>query len=185
MNAKIPPTDNLAYHAARLLILIGHCGKPQSRSDRLPAIEGRTLLAKLDFFMRYPSYLKRAAAELSKPCTDADLGLLNPEDLDTIEARMIRYLYGPWDSIYYVTLAYLVGKRLIEPTMAGRIDTFRLTERGRNVLYSIENDASFSDLVRRADTIYHLFNAYTGSRLKQFIYDKFPEVVQRGLGERI
>jgi hypothetical protein len=48
---RIASTENLAYHAARLLILIGHSGKPQGRSDLLPAIKGRTLLAKLDFFM--------------------------------------------------------------------------------------------------------------------------------------
>jgi hypothetical protein len=54
-------TENLAYHAGRLLLLISLCGKPRNmKSEILPGIEGRTLLAKLDFFLRYPSYLRRA-----------------------------------------------------------------------------------------------------------------------------
>lgn len=178
-------TENLAYHAARLLILIGHCGKPQTKSVKLPAIQGRTLLAKLDFFMRYPSYLKYAALKLGVPCTDYDLGFLHPDEIDTIESRMVRYLYGPWDSLYYTVLAYLIGKKLIEPPVASKVDVFRLTPQGQNVLKSLENDPAFSDLIRRADTIYRLFNAYTGSRLKEFIYQHFPEVVNRGLGEKI
>lgn len=185
MNRFKSSSENLAYHVARLLILIGYCGKPQSDPEKLPAITGRTLLAKLDFFMRYPSYLRRASIELGKPCTESDLGISKPEDLKTVESRMVRYLYGPWDSIYYVVLAYMVGKGLIEPPLASKIDIFRLTDRGMSVLRNIDADPVFSDLVRRAIAIYKLFNTFTGSRLKDFIYQKFPEVVNHKLGEKI
>lgn len=185
MNRLIPSTENLAYHVARLLILIGHCGKPQSKPGKLPAITGRTLLAKLDFFMRYPNYLKRASIELGIPCTENDLGVSKPEDLKTVESRMVRYLYGPWDSTYYVALAYMIGKGLIEPPLASKVDVFRLAPKGISVLRNLETDPAFSDLIRRADTIYKLFNTYNGSRLKLFIYQKFPEVVNRKLGEKI
>jgi hypothetical protein len=182
---RIPATENLAYHAARLLILIGYCGKPQTNPQKLPAIQGRTLLAKLDFFMRYPTYLKRAAIEFDIACTDEDLGLTHPDEIDTIESRMVRYLYGPWDSLYYVTLAYLIGKGLIEPPVASKVDIFKLTPYGQDVLNSFEEDPAFVDLIRRAKTIYRLFKNYSGSRLKQYIYHHFPEVVDRGLGEQI
>lgn len=185
MSRFIPSTENLAYHVARLLILIGHCGKPQSGTGKLPAITGRTLLAKLDFFMRYPNYLKLASIELGESCTENDLGISKSEDLNTVESRMVRYLYGPWDSMYYVGLAYMIGKGLIEPPIASKVDVFRLTPKGKTVLRNLEADPAFSDLVRRANTIYRFFNAYTGSRLKLFIYQKFPEVVNRKLGESI
>ncbi len=42
----IEENQDIQYHAARLLILIGICGAPISA----PKIKGRTLLAKLDFF---------------------------------------------------------------------------------------------------------------------------------------
>jgi len=53
------------------------------------------------------------------------------------------------------------------------------------VLRGLEANLAFSDLIRRADTVYKLFNAYNGSRLKLFIYDSFPEVVNRQIGEKI
>ncbi len=178
-----PPTENLAYHVGRLIILIGHCGKPQANPNKPPTITGRTLLAKLDFFMRYPNYLQRAAIKLDIACTVEDLGISKPDDVNTIESRMVRYLYGPWDSVYYVALAYMVGKGLIEPPRASKVDLFRLTPKGTTILGMFEADPDFSDLIRRANTIYKLFNAYNGSRLKLFIYDSFPEVVNRQLGE--
>lgn len=185
MANRPPSNENLAYHVARLLILIGQCGKPQDRSGKLPAIQGRTLLAKLDFFMRYPSYLKRAAQIKDITCSDSDLGIEYPDEINTVESHMIRYLYGPWDSIYYTAIAYMVGKQLIEPPTAEKVETFKLSPKGREILSQIESDPAFSDLTRRAKTIYHLFNSYGGTRLKSFIYDNFPEVVNRGIGEEI
>ena len=185
MTRFLPPTENLAYHVSRLLILVGYCGKPRVSKEKLPAIVGRTLLAKLDFFMRYPNYLKLASIKLNVPCTDDELGIDRPDDINTIESRMVRYLYGPWDSLYYVALAYMIGKGLIEAPVAGKVDTFRLTNKGYAVLSKLENDPAFSDLIKRANTIYKLFNAYNGSRLKLFIYDSFPEIVNRQIGEKI
>jgi len=184
-NKNLPPTENFPYHVARLLILIGYCGKPRSSPEKLPAINGRTLLAKLDFFMRYPNYLREASVKLNMPCTDDDLGLSRPDDLNTVESRMVRYLYGPWDSLYYTVLAYMIGKGLIEPPLASKVDVFRLTPNGKEILNNLAEDSAFSDLIQRAKTIYKMFNSYNGSRLKLFIYDSFPEVVNRQLGEKI
>ena len=36
------------------------------------------------------------------------------KEMETVESRMVRYRYGPWDHVYYPALAYLLGKRLIE-----------------------------------------------------------------------
>ena len=182
---KIPASENIAYHATRLLILIGHCGKPRTKPSILPSIGGRTLLAKLDFFMRYPFYLKSASIKLGKTVTDDELGLSRSEDINTVESRMVRYLYGPWDSLYYVVIAYLIGKGLIQLEIRKNVDYFQLTSLGKDILNKIENDESFSDLITRADTVYHLFNSFNGSRLKSFIYEKFPEVVEHKIGEKI
>jgi hypothetical protein len=185
MNSRPAKNENLAYHVARLLILIGYCGKPQTRSEKLPGVQGRTLLAKLDFFMRYPSYLKLAAQKMGVSCENDDLGVRHPEDINTVESHMVRYLYGPWDSLYYVAIAYMVGKGLIEPPRAEKVEQFRITPFGKHTLELLEKDPSFADLIQRANTIYRLFNAYSGSRLKDFIYRNFPEVVNRGIGEQI
>ena len=48
--------QQINYHATRILLLIAFAGSPKNT----PMIKGRTLLAKFDFFLRYPAYLGRA-----------------------------------------------------------------------------------------------------------------------------
>lgn len=183
--------ENTAYHAARLLLLVRLCGVPQgSGAKELPGIEGRTLLAKLDFFLRYPAYLKRAASILNvrlknREFTDKDFGLEQPTDINAVESHMVRYLYGPWDFKYYLVLAYLIGKGLIRVEMKGHTEIFRLTTKGQQVAQKLAEDPSYIDIVSRAQTAYHLFNKFNGNRLKTFIYNNFPEVVNRRLRELI
>jgi hypothetical protein len=179
-------SENLAYHAARLLLLVRFCGKPRrSRSSTLPGIEGRTLLAKLDFFLRYPAYLKKSAEILKKDLSVEDFGLILDDEIRSVESRMVRYLYGPWDHIYYPALAYLIGKELIVINMKRGTEIFRLTSKGLDVANKLAQEPAYADLAQRADTIYRLFNKYKGSGLKNFIYTYFPEVVNRKLGAMI
>ena len=184
MNYK-PPDESIAYHVARLMLLISKCGTPQGgHATKLPGIEGRTLLAKLDFFLRYPAYLRQAGTILGRRISDADLGLTTDED-GSVESRMIRYLYGPWDHIYYPALGYLVGKELV--IIEGKYGTeiFRLTLKGQDTSDKLAHHPAYADLARRAETANQLFSRYTGTRLKSFIYNNFPEVVSRDLGETI
>lgn len=169
-------SENLAYHAARLLLLVRFCGKPRrSRSATLPGIEGRTLLAKLDFFLRYPAYLKKAAEILKRDLSAEDFGLVPDDETRSVESRMVRYLYGPWDYVYYPALAYLIGKELVVIEMKRGTEIFRLTSKGWDVATKLAQEPAYADLVRRANTTYHLFNKYKGSGLKNFIYAYFPE----------
>ncbi len=177
-------SESIAYHAARLLILIRSCGKPRGSASVLPGIVGRTLLAKLDFFLRYPGYLKRARAILRKGELK-NAGLLSPPEGASIESRMIRYFYGPWDHIYYPTLAYLIGKSLLRVDSKRQIEVFRLTSRGFGVAEQLSATAEYLDLAERAEIVNALFHAYTGNGIKTFIYQHFPEVVGRKLGQMI
>ncbi len=182
----ISADETVAYHAARLLLIVALCGTPQGkRATQLPGIKGRTLLAKLDFFLRYPAYLARAAEIEHRRVETRDLGLSSPDEAMTVESRMVRYRYGPWDHVYYTALAYLIGKELIRVELTAGTETFRLTDRGREVATIFAEDPSYSDLAERARTIYRLFNRFSGTRLKDFIYRHFPEVVGKKLGATI
>jgi hypothetical protein len=184
-------SDNLAYHAARILLVIARCGTPRSsRASSLPGIQGRTLLAKLDFFIRYPAYLRRAIEIQTRDGVlsgdvsslyDA-VGIIPGNEERSVEAQMVRYRYGPWDHIYYETLAYLIGKELIEVKMKGSTEIFRVTPLGQEIATALANEPAYEDLGRRADVVYRLFNKYSGNSLRLFIYNHFPEVVNRELG---
>jgi hypothetical protein len=176
-----PNSENIAYHAARLLILIRFCGKPRSDPALYPGVEGRTLLAKLDFFLRYPVYLKRAALILN----NEDVNSISSDEINTVESRMIRYLYGPWDRVYYEVLAYLIGKGLIVVNKKGNTEIFQLSVIGMKKSEEIALESSYADLVSRAGFVNRLFSKYSGNRLKEFIYQYFPDVVNKDIGEVI
>src|SRR5687767_8626239 len=89
--AGVPLTaeDFIEFHASRLILLISLLGDNGS-------ITGLTKLAKLDFFVRYPDFFRRASEELSHKRK----GLQT-----TVESAMIRHHYGPWDKRYYHVLS--------------------------------------------------------------------------------
>jgi hypothetical protein len=180
-----PTSEHLAYHAARILMLIRQTGKPQGSRDRLPGIRGRTLLAKLDFFVRYPTYLLNAGAILNIALTPQALGLETTEEAEQVEARMVRYMYGPWDHTYYLALAYLIGKQLISVEVESRTEVFRLTPLGLSTATNLLAAEDNLDIAKRTKAAYTLFNRFNGSSLKAFIYEHFPEVVGRKMGARI
>lgn len=182
--SRVSPNESLAYHAARLLILIERCGKPQNSLVN-PGIEGRTLLAKLDFFLRYPNYLKIAAEILGKENIYQKALKVEDQTSQTVESKMVRYKYGPWDFTYYPVIAYLVGKKLIDIDMKSNTEIFRITGIGEEIVRQLLESGEYDDLVNRANAVYKLFNSYKGNRLKDFIYDNFPDVVQRKVGEMI
>ena len=114
-------------HLARILVLL----KAFARTN-LPAIEGITKLAKLDFLLRYPSCLEKAL--LARGLSAKNIPV---DDFDrlTIEARMIRYRYGPWDHRYRRFLNTVAEEdqalvnRLTEAIDAKREATLDITER--------------------------------------------------------
>src|SRR6266545_1266556 len=108
---------------ARLLLLID--AFPTRRST----LQGRTKLAKLDFLLRYPAFLYRA---LRLRNIDSDLSQQSPGE-QTIEQRMVRFRYGPWDPAYYALLGSLLGRGLIEAIPQARFIGFRTTGAGQTL----------------------------------------------------
>ena len=99
--ARTELDDNL--HMARLLMLMdAHSG-----SSNKP-VDGVMKLAKLDFLLRYPNCLERALTAKSKPVGPAKI-----QDFErtTIESKMVRFRYGPWDHRYREFLNILIANR--------------------------------------------------------------------------
>jgi hypothetical protein len=159
----------------RLLLLIdGFTGRSRG-------LEGRTKLAKLDFFLRYPAFFRRAltirAPEFTWPS--------GAESDASIENRMIRFRYGPWDPAYFAILGRLIGKGLIQTVPAARGGLmFRTTQTGEAVAKSLRAEDAWvatHQLVLLLKSDFDL----NGSSLKDFIYAHFPEVSDATWGERI
>jgi hypothetical protein len=143
-------------------------------------LEGRTKLAKLDFFLRYPAYFQRALAVRAPNAQRPPL----TADIDNIEGRMIRYRYGPWDPAYFTLLGRLIGRRLVEPVPGPRGIGFRTTDRGKALAQTIADTEPWSV---QATTVHLLRRHFdlSGTSLKNFIYQYFPEVTHAEWGERL
>lgn len=149
----------------RLLLLI------DAFSNQTAGLEGRTKLAKLDFFLRYPTFLRRAL-DIRHVTVEQDQLLMSP---NPIEERMVRYRYGPWDPSYFALLGSLLGRGLIHIVPYNRGLGYKTTEKGASLATRMRSDASWEEVSASTSLLRKHLNL-AGSTLKQFIYDHFPEV---------
>jgi hypothetical protein len=162
------PDDSVDFHAARLLVLLMRCGEGNRRQ-----IEGRTKLAKLDFFLRYPAFLERAVNQLH--AVDGQINEWHAQGAE-VEAPMIRYRYGPWDPRYRQFLAFLEARQLIRITVT-RPERVSLTASGRRLAQILVERSSFHPIVERCDVMADSLSKLTGTQLKELVYDLFPTEV--------
>lgn len=165
------------FHLARLLLLLktagGRSGKP---------VKGIMKLAKLDFLLRYPNCLVRT---LHAQARSSDAQAIPEAERNTIEARMIRFRYGPWDKRYRRWIGLLVAKRLAHTYLEGRTVNVRLTTAGQAIADQLSGLDEFQPLVRRTHLVASTVGSFSATKLKDFIYKVFPEIVDMQWGEHI
>jgi len=159
---------------ARILLLIN------AFTTSTNSLEGRTKLAKLDFLLRYPSFMQRALAIR----TSDQVMEVASEEQHNIEGRMIRYRYGPWDPSYYAILGRLIGKGLVETVPNQRGLSYRTTEQGKQIAKALAKEDSWSETNVRVKLLKRNFNL-SGNALKDFIYQHFPEVTGASWGQKL
>jgi|SRR5579871_648458 len=172
----ITADDILEYHATRLLLLIYICGTTD-RTRRTTRIDGLTKFAKLDFFVRYPSFFEKVAESLNITITPA---------LTTTESKMVRHHYGPWDKRYYQLLPYLEARELITVEKNGTQFQFVLTQLGKHIAEQLSMHNEFESLTNHMRSVKDVLGKMSGNALKTLIYQVFDaEVAQKPLGEII
>ena len=164
-------------HEVRLLLLLLAAEKKSERP-----VEGLTKLAKLDFLLRYPTCLERALKAARKAPSKAKV---KPYERENIETSMIRFRYGPWDHRCRRWIALLGARGLAGARVRGRTVCVHLTESGRNLAASLATQEHFLDIAERSRVVASAFGDYPGTRLKNFIYDVFPELINMRWGEEI
>lgn len=164
-------------HAARLLVLIAAFSGPEPGS----AVEGLTKIAKLDFLLRYPVMLERALAAKGRSTRDVQL---EDHERYSVESEMVRYRFGPWDHRYREILNILTAKGLVTVNVEGRKVVVDLTGHGRTLAADLSANPAFLDYARRSMVLKRHFDLQA-TKLMQFIYDTFPEVVSLRSNQRI
>lgn len=166
-------------HLMRLLILL-RCADKRGRTPK--PVEGITKLAKLDFLLRYPVYLERALLSLGKSTSGLKL---QARERTTVETKMIRFRYGPWDGRYRRWLTNLASRGLLTVALQGRKIEIGLTDEGRALADEFSQQALFSDLAERGTIVMKAVGDMSGTRLKDFVYEIVPEITGMKWGQEI
>lgn len=174
--AKAENTDDL--HLARLLVLLQSADKRRGKKT----VEGIMKLAKLDFLLRYPNCLERVLAVTGGDVEAADV---QPYERTTIETKMIRFKYGPWDDRYRRWIGLLVAKGLVTTYVEGKTVHVGLTDKGREIAREISGLEEFHDLNSRSDLVIKAVGRMPATKLKEFIYETFPELLTMKWGDQI
>ena len=169
--------DDLAYHQARVLLLVTAVAAAQGHSGK---VDGLTKLAKLDFLLRYPALAPAVLdsldpADPSLHLTDADEA--NPAN---VEAPMIRYKYGPWDDRYYPVIGALVSRGLLR-YVRGRRGSVALapTAAGRKLARQLADGSTWTEVADRSRVIADATAGLTGNALKDLVYERLAALMDR------
>jgi hypothetical protein len=156
---------------ARLLLLIDAFSR---KSRGLPRhLEGRVKLAKLDFLLRYPRHLQRVL--IAHGARSDEVAVIDPGEAP-LDARMMRYRYGPWDPSYYAVLGSLIGRGLVEVTpLAGSTGFgYRTSASGARLAANLQADESFMHMTDRLRLLRRYLDK-SGTTLKNYLYE-LPEI---------
>ncbi len=166
-----------ALHMARLLLLLRHAAGKGDGS-----VNGIMKLAKLDFLCRYPVYLQRL---LNEHRARPPIVPFQIYEESTVESRMIRFRYGPWDPRYRRWIGLSVSLGLSDAYLTGRTVHVSLTNRGLDTAKEIADSECFTDLDARAALILKVAGSWSGTKLKDAIYRAVPELAGLKWGEEI
>ena len=162
------------FHLARLLLLIKACSGKSNRP-----INGIMKLAKLDFLLRYPNCLVRVLNKLGR---EKLANKINGSERNTIEAKMIRFRFGPWDKRYRRWIGLLVAKGLTDTYLDGRTVKIKLTDEGLKVAEKFAALDEFKEINLRSKYIFTAVGNYSPTKLKEFVYEVFPEITEMKWG---
>lgn len=186
-STKVDRSDNRRrlYRAtpeseARVLLLIDQFSRTARGRERF--LEGRVKLAKLDFLIRYPRHFSRVIEACGATATD--LASLDKTDFP-LDARMMRYRYGPWDPSYYAILGSLIGRGLVVVSpLAGRSGFgYRTSSLGEQVSNELRLDESFEQTVQRL-RLARKYLDKSGTTLKNYLYE-LPEIADANWHEEL
>lgn len=174
--AEAENADDL--HLSRLLVLLRAAGGRKNAKT----VEGITKLVKLDFLLRYPTCLERALRSMQDRPERAQV---KEHERISIESKMIRFRYGPWDGRYRRWIALLVAKGLAETYVKGNTVHVHLTPQGTEVADQLRELPDFHDINERSQVIASVFGKLSAMRIKSFVYETFPELLSMKWGEDI
>lgn len=169
--------DDLAYHQARVLLLVKAVAGEPGHARKL---DGLTKLAKLDFLVRYPALASVVLDDLDENEPKMNLSDDEVSAPTEVEDPMTRYKYGPWDDRYYPVVGALVSRGLLR-YVKGRRGSVALTATpaGKKFADELTEDPLWLEIANRCEAIAEASSGLSGNALKERIYDRLASLLDR------
>jgi len=159
---------DLNTQLARLMILIYHlCGVKNNKK-----IDGVNKLAKLDFLLKSPTYLKKGLGKLN---TKTTVKISSAENW-SIENKMNLYTYVPWDENYRKFLNVIISRGLVSISFEKDDYFIQITTKGIQLTEELNGNRHFKEFVNRSKVISTHFGSYSERFLNNFFAIHFPEI---------
>lgn len=169
--------DDLAYHQARILLLVTAVAAESGHARKL---DGLTKLAKLDFLVRYPALASVVLDALQDGNPKLHLSESEISAPTEVQDPMVRYKFGPWDDRYYPVVGALVSRGLIR-YVKGRQGSVALTTTtsGKKFVDTLKGDTLWRQTADRCEAIAHASVGLSGNALKELIYARLADLMDR------
>lgn len=176
-DARRAVVDDLVYHQARILLLVRAVAADPGHNRKL---DGLTKLAKLDFLVRYPALADIVLDELSSDDERMHVGEHELSAPTVVDDPMTRYKYGPWDDRYYPVVGALVSRGLVR-YVKGRRGSVALTATpaGKKLADDLATDPAWHDVADRCMAVAQASAGMSGNALKELIYDRLADLMDR------
>ena len=129
-------------------------------------------------------YYSSTLLKEGKSLSDFEINFLDHE-VDTIESKMIRFRYGPWDGRYRRWISLLKARGFVNVYTEGRAVVVESTELGEEFISKISESPIYREQYLRATAVIKTFGRFSATKLMIFIYETFPELNNMRWGDEI
>lgn len=169
-------SDDINYLVRMLILIDTFAGKNGNGK-----IEGITKLAILDFLLRYPAALNKTLEEQeiqgNKKVNKKKFQLQSYE-VNSIDAKMMKFNFAPWDFKYRRIVSILKAKNLIKLQLEGKKNVLKITSKGSDTANKIKALKNYEYLIARCKIIKSVFGSWSQKKLIDMIYSTFPEILK-------
>ncbi|MBZ9688443.1 hypothetical protein G9F72_019115 [Clostridium estertheticum] len=173
INIDSDDTNNIVR---MLMLMYTFAGRNQTGK-----IEGITKLAILDFLLRYPVALDKALENIESQGNKTIYKKkfkLQSYEVNSIDAKMMKFNFAPWDFKYRRIVHILSAKDLIRINTDGKKTVLVITSKGIDTSNKIKILKDYEYLIVRCSIVKTVFGSWSQKKLIEMIYSTFPEILR-------
>lgn len=144
-------------------------------------VQGITKLAILDFLLKYPAALDKVLEKQEREGNKAinkKRVILQSYEINSIDARMMKFNFAPWDLKYRRIVSILKAKDLIQIDIEGKKVVLGISNKGIDISRKLSDFNNYEYMAVRSKIIKTVFGNWSQRKLIDMMYLTFPEILR-------